>query len=657
MHDSKMHEKHEFVDLGLPSGLQWATTNLGANSPDEFGNYYAWGEVQTKESYTLDNYKWWKNDGLTKYCTDRGMGKVDNKTLLDMSDDAARVHCGGNWRMPTLKDIQELIDNCSWEWATVNGVSGYKVTGSNGNSIFWPLGGTFVGSESFDKDEIGCYWLASLDDVNYGDEYAYSMQLDRYGYSYRVNERTMGFLIRPVCNVTAKGKEEQKCKVTISSAGYGNVSMPGKTGTKAMVVKGETITVVANAYDGAEFVGWYVKGSNKVVSSSAIYDFAVKKDIDLVARFEKPDNFSVTEICDGRGTVYIDEASDTPVESEDNKQDTQLPLDLVARFEMPDNFSVTAICDGRGTVYIDGASYMPVESEDNKQDTQLAFKDSQVAVGVVPEEDTEFVGWFRAGSSEPVSKELMYVFTVSEDIVLTAVCVDVEKVTVSEDIVLTTVCVDVEKDKRAVDLGLSVCWASCNIGATCPEEEGTIFAWGEIDEKGYYEWDNYKYCNYDRTNSSASDSVSPSLWDENFFISKYSPEVDNLRFLDEKDDAASVNWGGAWRMPTELEVHELIEYCHWEWTILNDVEGYKVKGPNGNSIFLPVDQEKSYGLYWLKGCVTNIIGKAWAMSLGYGGNGLGGQSVGCIDRCIGLPIRAVCNSENYDLFERALNSK
>ena len=221
---------------------------------------------------------------------------------------------------------------------------------------------------------------------------------------------------------------------------------------------------------------------------------------------------------------------------------------------------------------------MPVESEDNKQDTQLAFKDSQVAVGVVPEEDTEFVGWFRAGSSEPVSKELMYVFTVSEDIVLTAVCVDVEKVTVSEDIVLTTVCVDVEKDKRAVDLGLSVCWASCNIGATCPEEEGSIFAWGEIDEKGYYEWDNYKYCNYDRTNSSASDSVSPSLWDDNFFISKYSPEVDNLRFLDEKDDAASVNWGGAWRMPTELEVYELIEYCHWEWTILNDVEGYKVKG-------------------------------------------------------------------------------
>ena len=623
MHDSKMHEKHEFVDLGLPSGLQWATTNLGANSPDEFGNYYAWGEVQTKESYTLDNYKWWKNDGLTKYCTDRGMGKVDNKTLLDMSDDAARVHCGGNWRMPTLKDIQELIDNCSWEWATVNGVSGYKVTGSNGNSIFWPLGGTFVGSESFDKDEIGCYWLASLDDVNYGDEYAYSMQLDRYGYSYRVNERTMGLLIRPVCNVTAKGKEEQKCKVTISSAGYGNVSMPGKTGTKAMVVKGETITVVANAYDGAEFVGWYVKGSNKVVSSSAIYDFAVKKDIDLVARFEKPDNFSVT-----------------------------------------------AICDGRGTVYIDGASYMPVESEDNKQDTQLAFKDSQVAVGVVPEEDTEFVGWFRAGSSEPVSKELMYVFTVSEDVVLTAVCVDVEKderavdlglFTVSEDVVLTTVCVDVEKDERAderaVDLGLSVCWASCNIGATCPEEEGTIFAWGEIDEKGYYEWDNYKYCNYDRTNSSASDSVSPSLWDDNFFISKYSPEVDNLRFLDEKDDAASVNWGGAWRMPTELEVHELIEYCHWEWTILNDVEGYKVKGPNGNSIFLPVDQEKSYGLYWLKGCVTNIIGKAWSMSLGYGGNGLGSQSVGCMDRCIGLPIRAVCKSENYDLFERALNSK
>ncbi len=140
--------KPEYVDLGLPSGLLWATCNVGATSPEEYGDYFAWGEVESKTYYDWSSdsdYKWgvinWddsQNYGMTKY------NKTDGKTVLDPEDDAAHVNWGGDWRMPTLTEMQELFDsdNCTWEWTTQNGVYGRKVTSvSNGNSIFLPAAG------------------------------------------------------------------------------------------------------------------------------------------------------------------------------------------------------------------------------------------------------------------------------------------------------------------------------------------------------------------------------------------------------------------------------------------------------------------------------------------------------------------------------------
>ena len=137
---------YEWVDLGLPSGTLWATCNVGANSPEDYGEYFAWGETAPKGTYYWSNYKWCKGSytTLTKYCTVAVYGYnefVDNKTELDPQDDAAYVNCGPLWRTPTKAQIDELRDKCTWLWTTQNGVNGGLVTGPNGASLFLPAAG------------------------------------------------------------------------------------------------------------------------------------------------------------------------------------------------------------------------------------------------------------------------------------------------------------------------------------------------------------------------------------------------------------------------------------------------------------------------------------------------------------------------------------
>ena len=160
---------HEYVDLGLPSGTLWATCNIGASKPEEYGDYFAWGETIPKETYSIDgsNYKWFDSakNTITKYCTKSKYGVVDNKTELDPEDDAATANWGSSWRMPSLEQIVELysIDNTSVEWTTLNGVNGMLITSNkNGNSIFLPHAGFRYDTSSDDVGVRGFYWSRSL---------------------------------------------------------------------------------------------------------------------------------------------------------------------------------------------------------------------------------------------------------------------------------------------------------------------------------------------------------------------------------------------------------------------------------------------------------------------------------------------------------------
>ena len=139
-------DDHEWVDLGLPSGTLWATCNVGADKPEDYGDYFAWGETEPKDYYDWSTYKWCNgsNDTMTKYCANSSYGYngfTDDKTELDPEDDAAYVNWGENWRMPTTDQQLELITNCTHTWTQLNGVNGMLVTGPNGNTLFVPAAG------------------------------------------------------------------------------------------------------------------------------------------------------------------------------------------------------------------------------------------------------------------------------------------------------------------------------------------------------------------------------------------------------------------------------------------------------------------------------------------------------------------------------------
>lgn len=154
---------HGYVDLGLPSGTLWATCNVGADTPEGFGDYFAWGETQPKTTYNWSTYKWCNGDRykLTKYCHDASYGNngfTDNLTILEASDDAATANWGSGWGMPSREAIDELVQYTTYEKTTVNGVIGMRFTGTNGNSIFMPYAGCRVNNE-LSYTDYGYYWV------------------------------------------------------------------------------------------------------------------------------------------------------------------------------------------------------------------------------------------------------------------------------------------------------------------------------------------------------------------------------------------------------------------------------------------------------------------------------------------------------------------
>ena len=197
---------HTWVGLGLPSGLQWASCNVGATTPEDYGNYYAWGETAPKTDYSWATYKYANGDKnkLTKYCSKASYGDngfTDDKTTLEPEDDAAHVNRGGDWRMPTAAEMDELLENCTWTWTTQKGINGYQVTSkTNGNSIFLPAAGYRYYTGLYNAGSIGDYMSSSLDtDAHYtwsgyfGSDYMY-----RNG-----RARFLGLSVRPVCPPSA----------------------------------------------------------------------------------------------------------------------------------------------------------------------------------------------------------------------------------------------------------------------------------------------------------------------------------------------------------------------------------------------------------------------------------------------------------------------
>ena len=482
---------YEYVDLGLPSGLKWAAHNVGATKPEEYGGYYAWGETEEKEDYSWGTYKWCNGsyDTLTKYCTNSGYGTVDNKTVLDPEDDVAHVKWGGDWRMPTDAEQDELRNSCSWEWTALNGVNGYKVTGPNGNSIFLPAAGYRFSSDVDNRGHDGNYWSSSL--YSYRSYYACYLYFYYNYYEWDNYSRYYGHSVRPVCG--APVAPVVNYTVSVLNNENGTVLIDGANVASALVADGTEVTVTATANDGYDFVGWFIGDSNEPVSTDATYTFVVEENVALVAKFEN--------------------VADAPT-------------------------------------FINGYEY--------------------------------------------------------------------------------------------VDLGLpsGLKWAAYNVGATKPEEYGGYYAWGETEEKESYYEENYLYYNYGSYTNIGSD-------------------ISGTQY-----DVASVKWGGGWRMPTQEEQFELISNCSWEWTALNGVNGYKVTGPNGNSIFRPaagyrfgtdVYDRGNYGYCWPSSLSSNISNYSSFAYVLYFYDGYYDWDI--YYRYRGLSVRPVCGAPVVNYTVSVLNNE
>ena len=155
---------HDYVDLGL--SVKWATCNVGASSPSDYGDYYAWGETSTKSSYDEDNSKTYG----------KSMGNIGGNSSYDV----ARYKWGGSWRLPSKAEMQELVDKCTWTWTTQGGHNGYKVTGKNGKSIFLPAAGWRYGTSPYDIGEGGYYWGSAPNESSTLNAYGLSFYSSRH---------------------------------------------------------------------------------------------------------------------------------------------------------------------------------------------------------------------------------------------------------------------------------------------------------------------------------------------------------------------------------------------------------------------------------------------------------------------------------------------
>ena len=193
---------HDYVDLGLPSGTLWATCNVGASKPEDYGNYYAWGETGAKSSYSDKTYKYDNGhyDKLTKYCNSSEYGNnglIDNLTVLQPEDDAATANWGNDWRMPTKEEWEELEENTAIECAKLNGVLGRLFTSKNGQTLFLPFAGYLNDNNLQFAGWFGHYWSNMLDSAEVP-LYAWMFDISQIGYGEDSKNRYLGCSVRPV---------------------------------------------------------------------------------------------------------------------------------------------------------------------------------------------------------------------------------------------------------------------------------------------------------------------------------------------------------------------------------------------------------------------------------------------------------------------------
>lgn len=455
----------------------------------------------------------------------------------------------------------------------------------------------------------------------------------------------LGLLVIFLSLFTSCNEEELDpniCKITVKSEGNGKVSITDYIGTSVNVLIGNRVQVVATPDEGCTFIGWYISGTESPVSTDTAFTFTTSESVILTARFAKHSILTIHPT--GYGTILFKDSDGTIILAQDNtliqvmlgykvtvvatpyedyyfvgwfinNEDTPVSTDTEYTFTVVEDITLTAKFNEYPTVTVYSSGNGNVSIKDTCGASKTFLPGTEVTVIATPYKDCDFIGWFDGNNDLPLSTDEEYAFTVEENILLKA---KFEETYID--------------DYEYVDLGLSVKWATYNVGATKPEECGGYYSWGETKEKEEYYWSTYKWCN------SSYYTITKYCTDNSYGI------VDNKTILDPEDDVAHVKWGGCWRTPTLDELKELLNNCTWTWITINSAGGYTITGPNGNSIFLPaagylngtkVNAKGGIGGYWSVALCSND--RAYVIHFGYTYHDWGGA-----DRFYGSNVRPVC---------------
>ncbi len=626
---------YAYVDLGLPSGTLWATYNIGATKPEEYGDYFAWGETEPKEVYDWSTYKYATTnekgslDSITKYNTNEKNGIVDSLSTLLPADDAATINWGSDWRMPTKEEQSELLDECYMVWtdsyngSEVRGIIVYKAKSAEDKGafvrslrtpsedystsdahVFFPAARGRLGSDVYDEGLDGYYLSSSLSEEFEG--YARSLYFnEKDAYWDCDRSRFYGF---PVRAVRAQKIERKTYSVNFYTSD--SILIETQDVVEYTSAKG----VKAPTREDYVFAGW--SSSIEIVTSDmSVYALYSKPDyVDLGlpsgtlwATYNigasKPegygDYFAWGETEPYWGTYkWIKDKVFTKYNPDIDSYSTLLPEDDAATANWGDEWRMPTKDEQRELVEKCTYSWEEVNGVYGAKFTgpngnSVFFS----AAGYRDGSHVGYVGYYGYYWSSSLNEQLVGIARYLDFGEKLAGLVG----NGHRHYGYPVRAVRAQKSDY-VDLGLpsGTLWATYNIGATKPEEYGDYFSWGETEPKEVYEWSTYKYAKASGTGTLDLDS----LIKYNFGCPGI---IDSLSVLLPEDDAATANWGDEWRMPTRDEQRELVEKCTYRWTEINGVYGKEFTGPNGNSVFFPaagyrlgsdVGNVGGYGYYW-----------------------------------------------------------
>ena len=558
----------EYVDLGL--SVKWATFNVGATSPEDYGDYFAWGETEPKEEYSWKKYKWSKgtenNITITKY------NSTDSKHVLEPGDDAAHVHWGGKWRMPTIEEQTELREQCIWTWTSINGIWGHLVTGPNGKSIFLPAAGNITNTDLSYANVMGYQWSSSVKPGICAHRMHFSKNIIE---DYDGGSRACGASIRPVYDDRPQSQTEH-LTFTVNGVSFqmirvegGKFMMGAMEGDKQAHANEKPAHQVTLTYD-------YYIGQTEV--TQALWQAVMGNNPSTMIG----DNLPVNNV------LWEDADAFTKRLSELTGCSFHLPTEAEWEFAARGgNKSQGYLYAGSNNIqevaWYGSNSGNTTKPVGTKQPNELGIYDMS---GNVIEWCSDWLGPYSAEPQvNPIGPATgaYHVYCGGCWYLPDNVCRCTHRRQTTagygEAAVGLRVALREKVEPVAVDMGLSVKWANFNIGAFHPTHCGNYFAWGETEPKEEYSWATYKWC--EGTDKTMTKYCSDSNYGNNGF-------TDNKMELDLSDDAARTNWGGNWRMPTKAELDQLISECTWTESTQNGIKGYTVTSKHtGNSIFFP----------------------------------------------------------------------